>query len=71
MRSGAFWTGVLIGAAIGAAIGMVYAPKAGEETREEVVEGVRKFREAASERGRRVLRRGRHGAEELAEESQG
>jgi len=70
MRSGAFWTGLLFGALIGATVGMIYAPKAGEETREDVVEGVRKFREAASERGRRVWRRGRHQGEE-AEESAG
>jgi gas vesicle protein len=68
MRSGAFWTGLLIGAAIGAAVGMIYAPKAGEETRENVTEGVRKFRDMASERGRRLLRRGRHEGEEIAEQ---
>jgi len=67
MRSGAFWTGLLIGAAIGAAVGMIYAPKAGEETREEVTEGVRKFKDMASERGRRLLRRGHH-EEDIAEQ---
>jgi gas vesicle protein len=59
---------VLIGAAIGAAVGMVYAPKAGEETREEVTEGVRKFKDMASERGRRLLHRRHHEGEEIAEQ---
>ena len=71
MRSGAFWVGLLVGAAIGAAVGMVYAPKAGEEVREDVVEGVRKLREAASEKGRRVWNRARRRGEEIAEEAQG
>lgn len=68
MRSGAFWTGMLIGAAIGAAVGMIYAPKAGEEVREDMSEGVRKFKDMASERGRRLIHRGRHEAEEIAEQ---
>jgi gas vesicle protein len=54
MRSGAFWTGVLIGAAVGAAAGMICAPKAGEETRGEVAAGVRKLKDFAADRGRRL-----------------
>jgi len=57
MRSGDFLAGVLVGALVGAAIGLLFAPEPGEETRERVAERARKFRDAASERGRGFLRR--------------
>jgi gas vesicle protein len=69
MRGGGFWIGMIIGAAIGAAFGMVYAPKRGEETRGQVVEGVRKFKDVAAEKGRRMLHRRRGMIEEKIEEA--
>ncbi len=59
MKSGAFWAGLLTGAVIGAAVALIYAPKPGHEVRGDVSEGVRKFKQAAAERGRGMLRRGR------------
>ncbi len=64
MKSGAFWAGMLTGAVVGAAIALIYAPKAGEETRGDVAEGVRKFRDAAMQKGRGLIRRGRGKAEQ-------
>ncbi len=72
---GVFWIGMVIGAAVGAAIATMYAPKPGEETRGQVAEGVRKFKDVAAERGRKMLRRHRleekleEAREKLAEES--
>ena len=63
---GVFWIGMVIGAAVGAATATMYAPKPGEETRGQVAEGVRKFRDVAAERDRRMLRR-RHIAEKVEE----
>ncbi len=68
MRSGAFWAGMLTGAVIGAAIALIYAPQSGAETRENMSQGVRKFRDAAAERGRRMFRRGREQTEETTSE---
>ncbi len=56
MKNGAFWAGLLTGAVIGAAVALIYAPKPGHETRGDVAEGVRKFKQAAAERGRHMLR---------------
>ena len=70
MRNGAFWVGLLTGAAIGAAIALVYAPKPGHEMRGDIGEGVRKFKDAASERGRHILRRKKmEEGEETAEQA--
>jgi gas vesicle protein len=57
MKTGDFLAGVLVGALIGAAVGLLLAPQAGEETRERVMEKARKFKDAASERGRTFLSR--------------
>jgi gas vesicle protein len=35
-RSGDFWKGLFIGGLIGAALGVLYAPKSGKETREDL-----------------------------------
>ena len=59
MKSGAFWAGILTGAVIGAAVALIYAPRPGEETRETVSQGVRSFADAAKQRGRAMLRRGK------------
>jgi gas vesicle protein len=72
---GVFWIGMIIGVAVGAAVATMYAPMRGEETRGQMAEGVRKFREAAAERGRKMLHRGRieekleEVAEQIAEQS--
>jgi gas vesicle protein len=58
MRSSDFLAGVLVGALIGAALGLLFAPEPGEETRTRVKEGARKFKDAATERGRAFLQRG-------------
>ncbi len=64
MRSGIFWVGLVAGAAIGAALGMIYAPKPGGETREQLGEGVKRITDAAAQKGRGLLRRGKGMAEE-------
>jgi hypothetical protein len=53
-----FLAGVLVGALVGAAVGILFAPEAGEETRERVKEGALKVKEAATERARGMIRRG-------------
>ena len=64
MKSGDFLAGVIVGALIGVSLGLLFAPDTGEETRERVVEGARKAKDAASERGRALL----HRSEETEEE---
>lgn len=64
MKTGDFLAGVFVGALIGAALGLLFAPEPGEETRERVVERARKLKEAASERGRTLLRRSEEKEEE-------
>ncbi len=59
MRSGSFWIGMIVGAVVGATLGMVYAPKPGEETRGQLGEGVKKITDAAAQKGKGLLRRGR------------
>ncbi len=56
--------GILVGVLIGGALGLLFAPEAGEETREFVAEKARKLREAATEKGRTMLRRGEEAEEE-------
>ena len=67
MKCGEFWFGMLVGAAVGAAVAMMYAPRPGEEIRGQVAERARRFREAASERGRAALHRVREDRCESAE----
>ncbi len=67
MRSGDFMAGMLVGVLIGGALGLLFAPEPGEETRELVAEKARKLREAATEKGRSMLRRGEEGEEEEKE----
>jgi len=69
MRNGAFWAGMLTGAVIGAAIALIYAPKSGAETRDDVVQGVRKMKEAATERSRHLFRRRRAEGEDVSEQA--
>jgi gas vesicle protein len=68
MKSGDFLVGLAVGALIGVALGLVYAPQAGEETRGKVAERARKLKDAAAERGRMALRRGKEA--EQAEEGE-
>jgi len=64
MKSSDFVAGLLVGTLIGAALGLLFAPEPGEETRERVAEGARKFKDAASERGRGWLKHRESGEEE-------
>ncbi len=64
MRSGDFMAGILVGVLIGGALGLLFAPETGEETRELVAEKARKLKEAATEKGRSMLRRAEEGEEE-------
>jgi gas vesicle protein len=64
MRSGDFMAGILVGVLIGGALGLLFAPEAGEETRELVAEKARKLKEAAAEKGRTMLHRGEEDEEE-------
>jgi gas vesicle protein len=64
MRSGDFMAGILVGVLIGGALGLLFAPEPGEETRELVAEKARKLKEAATEKGRGLLRRGEEEEEE-------
>jgi gas vesicle protein len=65
---GNFLAGLLVGVLVGAAVGMIFAPEAGEETRERVLEGARKVKDAAAEKARGLIRRGEEQAEEAKEE---
>lgn len=64
MKSGDFLAGVIVGALIGVSLGLLFAPDTGEETRERVFEGARKAKDAASQRGRALLRRHEDAEEE-------
>lgn len=57
MRSGDFMAGILVGVLIGGALGLLFAPEAGEETRELVAEKAGKLKDAAVEKSRTMLRR--------------
>ena len=69
MKSGDFWIGLAVGALVGAAVALVYAPQPGEETRRDVAEGARKFKEAATQRGRVALHRAKE-TEETGDEGE-
>jgi len=58
MRSGDFMAGMLVGVLIGGALGLLFAPEAGEDTREFVADKAKKLKEAAAEKGRGLLHRG-------------
>lgn len=66
MRTGDFLAGLLVGAVIGASLGLLFAPEPGEETRERMKEGARKFGEVVKERAGGILHRG-EGKEEGSE----
>lgn len=57
MTKSDFVAGVLVGALLGAALGIIFAPAAGEQTRERVKEGALKLKDAAAERARAVMHR--------------
>jgi len=64
--TGAFFTGLFAGAVIGAGLGLWFAPKTGEQMREQVSDSARQFGERASktvndlaDRGREVFDRAR------------
>ena len=67
MKGSDFLAGLLVGTLVGAALGLLFAPDPGEETRGRVAEGARKFKDAASERGRGWLKR-KESAEEEPED---
>jgi gas vesicle protein len=64
--TGAFFTGLFAGAVIGAGLGLWFAPKAGEEMREQLTDSAKEFGQKASktvndlaDRGREVFDRAR------------
>jgi gas vesicle protein len=63
---GNFLAGLLVGALVGAAVGIIFAPEAGEETRERVKEGALKVKDVAAEKARSLIRRGEESEEEGA-----
>ena len=64
-----FLAGMLVGALVGAAVGIIFAPEPGEETRERVKEGARKAKDAAADRARVIMRRGKDEEKESTEEA--
>ena len=50
--------GMLVGVLIGGALGLLFAPEAGEDTREFVADKAKKLKEVAAEKGRGLLHRG-------------
>jgi len=64
---GNFLAGLLVGALVGAAVGIIFAPEAGEETRERVKEGARKVKEVAAEKARGLVHRAQENTEEEEE----
>jgi gas vesicle protein len=61
-KQGEFWKGTLVGAAIGSALGILFAPKSGKETREDIKRGAmnmkqdldRMMRELSQDLGNRI-----------------
>jgi gas vesicle protein len=75
-ETGAFLKGLLIGGAVGAIIALLYAPKSGKETREDIKRRTEEFLEQADREIAELKRRaaslvseGRRRAAELAEEA--
>jgi gas vesicle protein len=64
---GNFLAGMLVGALVGAAVGIIFAPDAGEDTRERVVEGAKKLGTGVAEKARTVVRRGEKKEEGMEE----
>ncbi|MBC7185430.1 MAG: YtxH domain-containing protein [Calditrichaeota bacterium] len=76
-EGGAFLKGFLIGGAVGAIIALLYAPKSGKETREDIKKRTEEFLEEADRELAELKRRaatlvgeGRRRAAELAEEAE-
>ena len=73
-RSGGFGAGVLMGAVVGLAIGVLYAPRAGKETRamlrekgEEAKDRAEEIIEVARERAKKIVDDARGKVAELQE----
>ncbi|MDZ7270933.1 MAG: YtxH domain-containing protein [candidate division KSB1 bacterium] len=76
-ETGAFVKGLLIGGAVGAILALLYAPKSGKETREDIKRRTEEFLEEADRelaelkrRAANLVSQGRRKAEELAEEAE-
>jgi len=65
---GSFWTGLVVGVVVGVAAGIAYGSKPGEDVRGKLVEGVREFKDAAADKGRGLLHRGRVAVDEKMDE---
>ncbi len=52
---GSFLAGAILGAAVGVAVGLMYAPRAGEETRAQLAAAAQKAKEALAEQRRSGL----------------
>jgi len=55
--AGSFVFGMLCGAAIGAAVGLMFAPRAGVETRAQLANQTERLRRTAAEQGERLRQR--------------
>ena len=64
-REGDFIKGILIGGLIGAAIGILYAPRSGRETREEIARKSDELLSKARDEYEKGLEKGRKAYEEL------
>jgi gas vesicle protein len=68
MKSGEFIGGLLVGALIGAVLGLLYAPEAGEETRQRIKERAGDYKERAASAGSEWVERGREALREKKEQ---
>jgi len=64
---GGFVTGLLFGAAVGAALGVIFAPRAGSDTRRQIAESGKTLREGAM----RTYEQARDGANTAATKARG
>lgn len=64
---GGFVTGLLFGAAVGAALGVIFAPKAGSDTRRQIAESGKTMREGAM----RTYEQAREGATAAVSKARG
>lgn len=66
-RNGAFFFGLLLGAAIGASLGLLFAPESGEAMRQRVKERTSDYKERASAKGSEWLEKGKQTLKEKKE----